>query len=94
MGFWEEGGEFEVEVRLEVVCVVGFDVAGEGMKDGFDMGFLDAGLASGGGHWKEWWMWFCGQSADGCWSLTKDCDQIVHDFALSVQIIGTCFLSH
>ena len=76
VGFWEGGGEFEVEVGLEVVCVVGFDVAGEGMKDGFDTGFLDAGLAGGGGRWKEWWMWFCGQSTDGCWSLTKDSEHM------------------
>ena len=26
------------------MCVVGFDVVGEGMKDGFDTGFLDARL--------------------------------------------------
>ena len=42
MGFWERGGEFEV--GLEVVCVVGFDVAGEGMKDGFEMDTTHSGL--------------------------------------------------
>ena len=76
VGFWEGGGEFEVEVGLEVVCVVGFNVAGEGMKDGFDTGLLDAGLVGRGGCWKEWWMWFRGQSADRCWSLTKDSEHM------------------
>ena len=42
VGFWEGGGEFEV--GLEVVCVVGFDVAGEGMKDGFEMDTTHSGL--------------------------------------------------